>query len=108
VPNTITEVKQEATGEIIGYAGIVLSALIRALYIFVLEAIIHGLLHALERHVSNHNYPVYVYRTIDIVGVGSFLVYVFSQLWIHFVKTYVETRIKTRKLLEELKDQPGG
>lgn len=80
----------------------ILSAVVRALYIFVIEALIHGLLHGLEKFITHETYPKPVYRIIEWAGIGSLLSYVGTQLWKHFVLTYVETRLETRDALNKL------
>ena len=81
-----------------------LSALIRALYIFVIEAIIHALMHGMEKYINHAPYPTFVYRVIEWSGFGSLLSYVGIQFWKHHLAAYVETRLESRKMLNKLNE----
>lgn len=100
--NPLAVVKEEAAT----HTQAAVSALIRALYAFILEGIIHGLLHGLEKFVTHEKFPVYVYRAIEYGGVFSLLLYVISRLWLHGLGTYVDTCLESRKALKRLRATP--
>lgn len=98
----LAEIKEEATthGQAVAFA------VIRAAYVFIIEWVIHVLLHGLENHVMHERLPRYVYRIVEYAGILSLLLYVGARLWKHCLDTYVDTRLESRKALQRLAVAP--
>lgn len=96
--NKIGEIKEAAAT----HSQAVVSALIRALFVFVIEFIVHPLLHGLEEYVTHEQFPLYAYRVVEYAGMLSVFLFVDSRLWQHCLDTYVDTRLDSRKSLQRL------